>query len=657
MKIAVVGMVVIQLMGSVVHSQVHIRENVTISPMKAYDAQMIFPTGILLLCRSTITVTIQHGYDNLTDPNTNIDLVLTSPVSATISTDALHSFKVPWTSPELNAGSVLRFAIIEHHSCTGIVDTVEVATFPGQQSSPLSSTFSFTVSGWGSRCSAAGEASWSELFFDVTVNRTIADIVVDGDGLVHFGLCWWKDDGEPEPAPVRLEIKGPCPALLDTVIYAAGGAVSGELEGSIAGTYTFSPAISSEASGNLRAVYYIGGDLKGGKWMFGNGSKGIADPAQEWCPLVTGRDIPFSTPFSSGFNLSLYPSSIPTLHRGDYAAAWLDEVYDCSGSRWFPSEPITLTILSGNEYASLYVTNWTTGNEEKLGSTVTTTAKKINSWEDSPYLVVDSEIPDAGGWVVLQAESGGMTSRDSVAVSPPPVVVTVIPPEISPGDTAAILVKERYTDGTTGDFPQDQDFEVQIFGGEKYGDIVAPDSTGDYFKPIKQGFKFVAADSIDSSVVTVGIKVEQAVGGATSTAPIGMVKGKENVSDARYGRDLSGRSRSRSIKTTSAHRNGKSVSFIEGMYGIGWVKIMKEEERTILLGETKYYYVVDDPDHADKLIIKESPTPVNGKTDVVFADPTTQEGDKLGVYWEYRDEQGNDLRKSMPGSIRLLGRY
>lgn len=111
--------------------------------------------------------------------------------------------------------------------------------------------------------------------------------------------------------------------------------------------------------------------------------------------------------------------------------------------------------------------------------------------------------------------------------------------------------------------------------------------------------------------------------------------------------------------TVSSQQAGKkSVSsendFTSSEYGVVVATIRRH---TILLGETKYYYAVDDPSHADRLIIRESPTPTNGRTDVTFADPEKIEGDKVGVYWEYMDAAGNDLKKTKPGSIRLVGRY
>ncbi len=77
----------------------------------------------------------------------------------------------------------------------------------------------------------------------------------------------------------------------------------------------------------------------------------------------------------------------------------------------------------------------------------------------------------------------------------------------------------------------------------------------------------------------------------------------------------------------------------------------------ILLGETQYFYAVKDPDHSDRLTIKEFSTPKNGNTNVLFEDPQVVEGDKLGVYWEYKDADGNDLTNTTPGCIRLIGRY
>lgn len=48
---------------------------------------------------------------------------------------------------------------------------------------------------------------------------------------------------------------------------------------------------------------------------------------------------------------------------------------------------------------------------------------------------------------------------------------------------------------------------------------------------------------------------------------------------------------------------------------------------------------------------------MNGRTDVDFDDPEKIDGDKIGVYWEYMDAAGNDLKKTKPGSIRIVGRY
>jgi hypothetical protein len=78
---------------------------------------------------------------------------------------------------------------------------------------------------------------------------------------------------------------------------------------------------------------------------------------------------------------------------------------------------------------------------------------------------------------------------------------------------------------------------------------------------------------------------------------------------------------------------------------------------TILLGETKYYTAILDPNDNSKLIIRESSDPDlgNGNSGVIFEDPVASASDdKVGTYFDYNNPDGNGLDN---GVIRLIGRY
>lgn len=161
------------LMAGTTVGQVRIRETVSISPVRAKNVE-VASGSLRLFANSAITVTITHGYDDIVDPcNTDLDLVLFSPDHMMIMDDALHNFGRSWTSPEFGAGSILTFGIIEHHACSGLVDTVTVTMMSPSQLSALDSTFSMEVYGRSSRCNITQDPGWSGLFFSVTLNSPL----------------------------------------------------------------------------------------------------------------------------------------------------------------------------------------------------------------------------------------------------------------------------------------------------------------------------------------------------------------------------------------------------------------------------------------------------------------------------------------------------
>ncbi len=93
--------------------------------------------------------------------------------------------------------------------------------------------------------------------------------------------------------------------------------------------------------------------------------------------------------------------------NGDYGG-------DC-GVAWSLTDPITLTIVSGNEYASFHTSDSQTGLDTKLGSAVTTTGNNVGKYS----LVADGVTADSNNcWVTVQAESDGIIKTDSVQILP-----------------------------------------------------------------------------------------------------------------------------------------------------------------------------------------------------------------------------------------------
>jgi hypothetical protein len=259
---------------------------------------------------------------------------------------------------------------------------------------------------------------------------------------------------------------------------------------------------------------------------------------------------------------------------------YLNDVFDCSTTSWTSSsDPVTLTIISGSQYASFHTNDPETGTDINLGAVATTIGDSIGDYP----LVEDSLRPDsAGEWIVVEAESNGLTSIDSIQAFPPPVVVTLTPPKISPGDTAAITVKQRNVDGTITDFPDYQRFEVGIDSGNAYGTILSSGDTAGYFASIPQPFQFIAADSINADSVMVGIRVGWRLSIASSTVPAEKGSGKKATvlyrASGEQNKSVNAIVKNPPVKSVSAMASKgtpNSVMFVDGDYGIGDVEIEK----------------------------------------------------------------------------------
>ncbi len=558
-------------------AQVHIQEKAKITPRTAYKPQADWglPSGILLLCNSTITVTVADGYDDLYDPIIEMDLVLFTPEWMMIMPDALHKFKQSWTSPEFKAGSILNFGMIEHHA-SGYVDTAGARI---QELSIFDSTFGIWIDGRFSN------GAWGGLYIDVDINTTLRNAFVMQPGVIHFGVIWWHTDGRAAADSGRLEIQGPCPDRLDVFRYGNNGAITGEVEDSVAGTYIFYPAIRKVDTRGTNAFYYLCANTGSQAWSYGISNMGDVDSVNAWYSLVFGPQMLYTTPYSSKFAVTatvLYDEG-PYL-PGKIAVMDLSDVYDCSTTRWSLTDPITLRILSGSQYASFHTLDPDTWADIKLGSTANAIGQSIR---DGWYaLIADGIKPDSVTWIVVEADGSGLSSVDSIQIFPSDIVVTFDPPVISPGDTASIVLKKVNPDGTLDDFPPPDFFEVGFTSGEEYGTILLSNgNTGGYFVNVRQPFEFVAADSITADSVTVGIRVGPVPELPTSTKPGDRNPSRRNLTDAKLPTQMNSQAsvmKQSTSRWNSVSEKHKSVSLSYDFvynddYGIGWVKIKKKK--------------------------------------------------------------------------------
>ncbi len=397
----------------------------------------------------------------------------------------------------------------------------------------------------------------------VTITPKSREITQDEEIRTHkIQFRLWCND--PVVASSRIEAKGPCG--FDTVYSAAGGDVTLVLYSPTAGDYTFYSYIKltggtlpKSAPGFNLSIDDNPSDDFTGPVMFTNSSDWLlvnwwmyGEFYQPW--------VDWSTPYSSGFEFSL---STRTLFYGQQDGMGMGPYNDCTNTAWESSDSVTLTIIEGGEYASLSKFDFDTQTDVELGKTARTTGNDL--WYH--YLSANQTRPDSGEvWVVVEAESNGMTGFDSVKIYPGPVVVTVTPSTLSPGDTATIEMKKRNEDGSVIDFSPEELFEAGVIGGEGYGGtILAVDGkdTSEYFIDIPAGFRFIADKdmTVDTAVVGVRVGIRPTLLGLVG--PVGNQKNQ-----------IKSPKKTSSVARTIPGRVAESgPEFVYDTYGIGWVRV------------------------------------------------------------------------------------
>ncbi len=85
-------------------------------------------------------------------------------------------------------------------------------------------------------------------------------------------------------------------------------------------------------------------------------------------------------------------------------------------------------------------------------------------------------------------------------------IITIVPNNLSPGDTAQIIPKMKNSDGTFTDFPSYQGFEIGMIDGCDAGMLLSDGILEPYFEEVYQPIYFVADSNVTEST-TVAIRV------------------------------------------------------------------------------------------------------------------------------------------------------
>ncbi len=415
------------------------------------------------------------------------------------------------------------------------------------------------------------------------------------------------------------------------------------------------------------------------------------------------------------FNLSTFDKPLSeTITQGKVNEIRFDgEVIDHRVSTpppyWCPMvDSVNVTITKGDKYAHL-CTETDTASQMTILSCQETVYLEVD--RDVP--------DTADKYCVVQTSTRNFTRTDTVYYLPHDTIfVTCEPKQLYTGDTAVIHMHQR-SDGVVDTNEYFDSREIGILGNDYYGTLLDEwGDTATYFQNVTGQLWFIGAQDLDADSVCAQIRVGLAPSlPMCSVVPIGTVpnrsvpmgivsKGPVPLGALHSGPVLlgkkgknptlafSGKKKYRQIMNELFKQETKNT-FTEGTKpkDAAIVKSVKQVKRArpeslikksgkikdiqflytqagsdsipvksadILLGQTKYYWATEDPDDDSKLIVQESETDPSqsvtpGILDVNFSVTKNANDDKLGVYYEYKNDKGNDLGKNW--FIRIIGRY
>jgi hypothetical protein len=370
-------------------------------------------------------------------------------------------------------------------------------------------------------------------------------------------------------------------------------------------------------------------------YIFPTGSWG------EWDITVPNEYTLYSPPFS------------PRVTEGKYydillKGRWIE---DCTPYQnwWSPmTDIVSMRITAGGEYAWFQPGFEDSTRYDAVSGLI---------YDDLFYYLLRAsrDIPDSiNAFFVIETHAGDLARTDTVYINPQDTLyVTFDPPDISPGDTAVIRMQKR-VDGElldVGDY-----FEIGISEGSEYGTLLRADGdTSDYypFENIRENdIRFIASKEIKGDTAAATVRV----GFYQSNEPADAIREVPCPSGIRWmGKEM------RRRNSTEKQKFEVQRSMMETAPEFQYPESGREKIRirTILLGETKYYQAIPDtnPKNTDKLIFREMHETngwKRGGDSIKYTVSPEFPSYKLGVYYEFRDNDGIALEKDL---IRLVGRY
>lgn len=406
----------------------------------------------------------------------------------------------------------------------------------------------------------------------------------------------------------------------DSWSFAGNSSLSGDVP-LYAGEYEFNFQISVDVPlGQSFPAYFkasIGADtVINQSTTFGNnGNQGS---------LYTPWNLPpYANPLPSRFKLGVGSTM---LYENPLTLSITNES-DCSYDSWDPAkDSVSIQIVSGANYVSWH----TTARDKINGPVITVLAAKVSNF----ILVADGHLPpDSGTTVVLEATGNGITRTTLVVVKPYHISVLVDPPVVPVGEKASLTLQLVDAAGAPYSpllFPYAR---LRITDSTQYGNLWYGDFWG-YFSetgdslcnviidgpdaPLGRALKFLANKQSPADSVQVHFMVEK-TGDCCTIYP----------------------------------RQPSYLYPYDGLDTVRATGVVTIKNNDILLGETKYYQATMDPfDYST--VIKEYSTPQDSGISGVEFHVDTVSGNKLGVYYEYKDSTGDALPTDQ---IRLVGRY
>jgi len=191
---------------------------------------------------------------------------------------------------------------------------------------------------------------------------------------------------------------------------------------------------------------------------------------------------------------------------------------ECDGFFSPPDATYNIEIISGNQYGNLI----NPVNNEKDQSI--TGLEQIDGFSYF-YYTADGISADDTVEAVIRISTSDLNipyTDFTVYIKPSPIYVYTVPEVLGADDTADVVIKHRLEDGTLEDFPTEQTFELAVLDGCVNGNFMVGDSINVYFADALQPIKFVTADSLDSEVGEVLIRVGTDLSGYSGyNQPIG----------------------------------------------------------------------------------------------------------------------------------------